>query len=112
MKKISLSIVCLLLLCTALVSANELKPKKTNSKVFQELTTFLTPQSSVGELENETVVKVKIRINANNEIVVLQTDSFNEELNNYINESLNFKKLKTDELLIDTIYVFDVNFQS
>ncbi|WP_366183904.1 hypothetical protein [Flavobacterium ovatum] len=111
MKKLSVSIALVLLMCTAFVSANELKPKKTYSNVSSELATLLAPDGAVGDLENETVVKVKIRINADNEIVVLQTNTTNAELSNYIKVSLNYKKLSSFELGLDKEYVFDVNFQ-
>jgi hypothetical protein len=54
---------------------------------------------------------VKIRISADNEIVVLQTNTTNSELSNYIKVSLNYKKLSSFELGLDKEYVFDVNFQ-
>ncbi|MCW2121123.1 hypothetical protein [Flavobacterium sp. 7A] len=112
MKKVTASIVYVLLLCTVVMSASAMKPKKTYSRVYNELSVLLAPSSSEAQLENATIVKVKIRINSNNQIVVLETNSLNEELNEYIMESLNYKKLATDELSTETDYVFDVNFQS
>jgi hypothetical protein len=112
MKKLILSIVLTLFVGIVFVSAKELKPKKSYSRANQEISNLLTPSSAVGELENQVIVKVKIRITANNEIVVLETNTPIEELNDYIIESLNYKKLNSSELEIDNEYVFDVNFKS
>lgn len=113
MKKLILSIALVLLLgTTTFVSANELKPKKSYEGTAQELTTFLKPSFEVGELENDVLVRVKVMITANNEIVVLQTNSNNLELNNYIKERLNYKSLSTNELEVDNSYVFEINFKS
>ena len=112
MKKLMVSVVVTLFMSIVFVSANELKPKKNYFKANQELANLLTPSSSVGELESQVVVKVKIRITANNEIVVLETNTDIAQLNDYIIENLNYKKLSSSELEIDNEYVFNVNFKS
>ena len=45
------------------------------------------------ELSNELAAKVTFTVNANNEIVVLDVDSKNENLVNYVKSRLNYKKL-------------------
>lgn len=113
MKKIIVTIVLALLFGgTSFVSANELKPRKSYVSINQELTTLLNPKSEVGVLENDVIIRVKVTINANNEIVVLKTNSNNLELNNYINEKLNYKKLSTNELEMYGMYEFEINFKS
>ena len=113
MKKLIVSIALVLLLgSTSFVSANELKPKKSYEGTNQELTTLLTPVSAVGELENNQIIRVKVMITDNNEIVVLQTNSNNLELNNYIKEKLNYKKLSSNELVLNNRYEFEINFKS
>ncbi|AWG22131.1 hypothetical protein FFWV33_11725 [Flavobacterium faecale] len=89
-----------------------MKPKKTYSKIYSELATLLQPKSYYNQLDEATVVKVRFRINASNEIVVLETNTDNDELNAFIMESLNYKRLSTNELSNDTDYIFDISFQS
>ncbi|HEY6142654.1 MAG TPA: hypothetical protein VIV55_04390 [Flavobacterium sp.] len=111
MKKLILSILLVLFVGISFVSAKEKELKDNSVKVSQELTELLRTDSADGELENEHVVKVKIRINSDNEIVVLQTNSTNGELNNYIKNHLNYKMLNSTELVVDEDYVFDVKFR-
>ncbi|SHG88172.1 hypothetical protein SAMN05443549_10813 [Flavobacterium fluvii] len=112
MKKLILSISLVLFMSVSFVSAKETSSKKNHVRVSKELSRLLSPTSDIGELEDEKVVKVKIRINSNNEIVVLQTNSTNVELNNYIKNNLNYKMLNSTELKVDQDYVFDVKFKS
>lgn len=113
MKKLIVTIVLVLLFGgTSLVSANELKPRKSYVDIHQELTTLLNPKSEVGVLENDVIIRVKVTINANNEIIVLKTNSNNLELNSYINEKLNYIKLSTNELEMYGMYEFEINFKS
>lgn len=113
MKKLILSIALVLLSgSTSFLSANELKSKSSFVGTNQELTTLLNPEFPVGELENDVLVVVKIMINAKNEIVVLKTNSNNLELNDYILEKLNSKKLLSNELKKDKSYEFKINFTS
>jgi hypothetical protein len=113
MKKLFLSIAQVLLFAsTTLISANELKSKTSFQGTNQELTTLLTPESPVEELEHDVTIVVKIRITANNEIIVLKTNSNNLELNDYIIEKLNHKKLFSNELAKENYYEFKINFTS
>ncbi len=112
MKKLILSIVLTLFTGVLFTSAIELKPKKSYLRANHEISNLLTPSTAVGELESQVIVKVKIRITTNNEIVVLETNSNNVELNDYIINNLNYKKMSSSELEIDNEYVFDVNFKS
>lgn len=112
MKKLILSIAILLFMGTTFVSANELNPKKSYKRTTQELSKLLNPTSAVGELDNGVLVKVKIRITQNHEVVVLDTNSNNFELNRYIKEMLNYRMLKSNELAVNDDYVFVVNFKS
>jgi hypothetical protein len=112
MKKLILSIAVLLFMGTTFVSANELNPKKSYERTTQELSKLLNPTSAVGELDNDVLIKVKIRITQNHEIVVLNTNSNNFELNGYIKEMLNYRMLESNELAVNSDYVFEVNFKS
>ncbi len=110
MKKLILSILFVLFVGISFVSAKEKSVNDNSVRAYQELTELLRTDSADGELENEHVVKVKIRINSDNEIVVLQTSSEKAELKNYIKNHLNYKMLKSTELKVDKDYVFDVKF--
>lgn len=112
MKKLILSIAILLFMGTTFVSANELNPKKSYESTTQELSKLLNPTSAVGVLDKEVLIKVKIRITQNHEIVVLNTNSNNFELNKYIKEKLNYRMLESNELDVNGDYVFVVNFKS
>ena len=112
MKKLILSISLVLFMSVSFVSAKETRSEKKHVRASKELSRLLSPTSDLGELEDEKVVKVKIRINSNNEIVVLQTDSTDAELNNYVKNNLNYKMLNSTELKVDQDYVFDVKFKS
>jgi hypothetical protein len=112
MKKLILSTVVALFMSISFVSANELKPKKNYVEIREELSELLYSTTPFSELEKEILVKVEIRITSNNEIVVLRTNSIDVEINNYIKDKLNYKKLSTNELEIDKNYVFQINFKS
>lgn len=112
MKKQIVSIVLAMFMGIAFVSAKELKPKKSYANASQQIIKLLTPSSEVGELEKAVIVRVKIKINNNNQIVVLETNAPTAELNNYIISNLNYQELTSTELEIDNEYVFVVNFKS
>jgi hypothetical protein len=112
MKKQILSIVLTLFMGITLVAAKELKPKKNHAVAHQEIVTLLTASpGAVEELENEVLVRVKIKINNKNEIVVLETNAPTQNLIDYITRNLNYKKMNSTELDIDSEYVFEINFK-
>ncbi|MGA9638363.1 hypothetical protein [Flavobacterium sp.] len=112
MKKLILSIVLTLFVGVVSMNAKELKPKKSYTSANQEISNLLTPSYAMGELESQTTIRVRIRVNANNEIVVLETTAPDTELNEYIIDNLNYKKLISSELVKGNEYVFNVNFKS
>lgn len=112
MKNLKLSIALLLLMSTAFISVKGENPKKSFVSINKELTTLLIPTTEVGLLDKDEFVKVKIVITQNNEIVVLHTNSDNNELNNYIKSSLNYKKLTTNELEREMNYEFEIRFKA
>ena len=111
MKNIVRILVVALILNVSLLSAKELGPKKSYTKTAQELTVLLNPTKPVGELINEESVKVKMMINKNNQIIVLETFTENEELSDYVFSTLSDVILKTNELKVNQTYVFDVKFK-
>lgn len=96
----------------AFVSAKELNEKKSFVQTNQEFVKYLNPNVSVGELENDVVVTVRVFITDSREIVVLQTNADDSEIANYIKETLNYRKLSSNELESGRNYVFNVNFKA
>ena len=98
MKKLILSVVVTLFLTTAFAAEKPAKDLVALNNTFKEITKLLNNYSSFSVLDQEVVVKVRIAINENNEMVVLSTNSTNEDLNSYIKSTLNYKKLSAEEL--------------
>lgn len=112
MKKLIVLLVFALSMNVAFVSAKELGPKKTYMVTANELASLLSPTMPVGELESDLIVKVKVMITENNEIIVLGTNTDNEALTTYIEKNLNYIKLSSNELSPGKNYVFEVKFKS
>lgn len=112
MKKLVVLLVFALSMNVAFVSAKELGPKKSYMVTANELTTLLNPTVPVVELESDLVVKVKLMLTENNEIIVLETNTEIEELTTYIEKNLNYVKLSSNELSPGKKYVFEVKFKS
>jgi hypothetical protein len=110
-KSVVLLVVVALIMNVAFVSAKESKLEKKFVNANQEFAALLKPSSAVGELESDVLVKVRVFVTANREIVVLYTGTENKELSNYIKETLNYKKLSSDELVAGQNYVFNVKFK-
>ena len=111
MKNSLVLLVIALIMNVSFVSAKESKLESKFVKINKEFQAFLTPSSSVTELENDVVVRVRVYVNSNREIVVMHTNAENNEIANYIKETLNNKKLTSDELSGQN-YVFNVNFKA
>jgi hypothetical protein len=111
MKKLALVVVALIMNVT-FVSAKDSDSKKSFDKTNEEFGALLKPISSVGELYNDVVVRVRVHVNQNNEIIVLDASTQNKELASYIKEKLNYKKLSTNELLADEDYYFNIKFKA
>lgn len=98
MKKLILSVVVTLFLTTAFAAEKPAKDPVALNYTFKEIAKLLNNYSTFSVLDQEVVVKVRIAINENNEMVVLSTNSANEDLNSYIKSTLNYKKLSAEEL--------------
>lgn len=98
MKKLILSVVVTLFLTTAFAAEKPAKDPVALNDTFKEIAKLLNNYSTFSVLDQEVVVKVRIAINENNEMVVLSTNSTNEDLNSYIKSTLNYKKLSAEEL--------------
>ncbi|KDN56115.1 hypothetical protein [Flavobacterium seoulense] len=98
MKKLILSVVVTLFLTTAFAAEKPAKDPVALNDTYKEITKLLNNYSSFSGLEQDVIVKVRITINENNEIVVLSTNAANEDLNYYIKNTLNYQKLSSAEL--------------
>lgn len=112
MKNPLVLLVVALIMNVSFVSAKEPNLESKYVKTNKEFQAFLTPSSSIGELENDVVVRVRVYVNSNREIVVMHTNAENTDLANYIKETLNYKKLNSDELVAGQNYVFYANFKA
>lgn len=112
MKKTVVLLVVALIANVVFVSAKEMYPKKSYVKVTQELSSLLNPSSAIGVLDVNEVVRVKILVTETGAIVVLHAATENVALENYIKDSLNFKKFATNELSLGSRFEFIVNFKS
>lgn len=110
MKKIILSVVVTLFLTTAFAAEKPSNTPTSLDETFKEITKLLNSYSTFSGLDQDVVVKVRIAINENNEMVVLSTNSANNDLNYYIKNTLNYKKLSAEELGDRKGFIFLVKF--
>ncbi|GEC71334.1 hypothetical protein SAMN05443543_10964 [Flavobacterium flevense] len=110
MKKLFLSVIVTLFMSTAFAANKSPNTAKNFDETYRELTKMLNTYPNFGGLDQDVVVKVKIAINEKHEIVVLNTNTTNEELNYYIKNTLNYQKLLADELEVGKGLVFLVKF--
>ncbi len=62
-------------------------------------------------IENEMDVKIEFYINSDNEIVVMNTDSENEELDRYIKSHLNYSELDVENVRHKEPYFITIQFK-
>lgn len=113
MKKLILSAVVTLFLTSAFAieidKPTEDTPTSLNA-TYSELTELLNDYPSISKMEENVVVRVRIGIKENNEIVVIGTNAVNSDLDTYIKDTLNNKKLASEELAAGRGLVFLVKF--
>lgn len=110
MKKLFLSVIVTLFMSTAFAANKSPNTAKNLDETYRELTQMLNTYPNFGGLDQDVVVKVRIAINEKHEIVVMSTNTTNEELNYYIKNTLNYQKLLADELEVGKGLVFLVKF--
>ncbi len=110
MKKLFLAVVVTLFMNSAFAADKSPNEAKNFDETFRELTKLLNTYPNLGELDLDVVVKVRIAMNENHEIVVLSTNTTNDDLNYYIKNTLNYQKLSADELEAGKGLVFLVKF--
>ncbi|MFA9190195.1 hypothetical protein AAGV28_02325 [Flavobacterium sp. FZUC8N2.13] len=111
MRKLILSVVVTLFLTTAFAAEKSKdNPTGTLNETYKEITKLLNNYPTFSGLDQDVLVKVRIAINENHEIVVMSTNTSNESLNYYIKNTLNYRKLSTSELEAGRGLVFLVKF--
>lgn len=110
MKKLILSVVVTLFLTTAFAAEKPVNNPTALNETYKEISKLLNNYSSFSTLEQDVVVKVRIAINENHEMVVMSTNTSNESLNYYIRNTLNYKKLSAEELEAGKGLIFLVKF--
>lgn len=110
MKKLFLSVIVTLFMSTAFAAAKSPDREKNFDETYKELTKMLNTYPNLSGLDEDVVVKVRIAINENHEIVVMSTNTTNSDLNYYIKNTLNYQKLLADELETGKGLVFLVKF--
>ena len=110
MKKLILAVIVTLCMGTAFAANKSPNDNKNFDETYKELTKMLNTYPNLSGLDEDVVVKVRIAINENHEIVVMSTDATNSDLNYYIKNTLNYQKLLADELTTGKALVFLVKF--
>jgi hypothetical protein len=112
MKKLFLSAIVSLFASAAFASTINEDPTVVLFKTNKELSQLLNTTYSENILEKEELVKVSFTVNELHQLVVLQVNSNNSEIQSYIKQSLNYKKLSSNELTVGKNYVFEVRFKN
>ena len=110
MKKLILSAVALLFMTTAFATKKSTDNPEDYKETYKEITKRLNTYPTFSGLEGDVLVKVRITINENHEMVVLSTNTSNEDINSYIKNSLNYKKLNAEDIEAGNGLVFLVKF--
>ncbi|WP_178988740.1 hypothetical protein [Winogradskyella schleiferi] len=77
--------------------------------VSKQIQRFLNIDSEL-RIYDETIVTVKFKLNANNEIIIISDDSGNHDITKFIRTSLNLKELTMDKDSNNKIYYVPVRF--
>ena len=112
MKKLFLSAIISLFVSSAFASAINEDPTVVKSKTTKELTQLLNRSYSENLIEKEELVKVLFTVNELHQVVVLQVNSNNLDIQSYVKQALNYKKLTSNELIIGKDYVFEIRFKN
>jgi hypothetical protein len=112
MKKLFLSAIVSLFASATFASTINEDPTVVLSKTTKELSQLLNTSYSENVLEKEELVKVSFTVNELHQLVVLQVNSNNSEIQSYVKQVLNYKKLSSNELIVGKDYVFEVRFKN
>ncbi len=101
--------VVLLTSISATATTNMHTVKSTSSAVAEIEALIKDINFDVSAMDDETI-KVQFMINADDEIIVLQTDD--KRVDQKIKNHLNYSRIKNNDLEINKIYIIPVSFQS
>jgi predicted transcriptional regulator len=111
MKKLIGLFVVALLMNTTFVSANNSNATEDLPKAVKKVVKLLETTKFDMELEKEVVVKVQVKINSDDEIVVVNVGTENEAIKKFITRNLNYKKIDAGQLKHGSEYLFYVTFK-
>jgi predicted transcriptional regulator len=111
MKNLIALFVVVLSMNTTFVSANNSNAKVDLPKAVKKVVRLLETTRFDVELEKEVVVKVQVKINSDDEIVVLNVGTDNDAIKKFISEKLNYKKIDAGQLKQGSEYSFYVTFK-
>ena len=82
----------------------ETNPETTSAR--SEIKTFIQKADLASAIKEDLTVNVTFMVNGKNEIIILSTDK--TELDSRIKSTLNYKKLKSSDMKINTSYTLPV----
>jgi hypothetical protein len=112
MKKLILSIIVTLFMGSAFATVRGIDPIVDSKNATKKLSELLHSSQIGVELNEEILVNVKIMLNNDNEIIVLNVDTNNSVIENFVKTKLNYQKLTSNVLKTEVQYNFDVRFKA
>ncbi len=91
MRKFKLMALALVIGTASLFAANGEDPKEANKQIRSQIVSLLQAPDFV--IENETTVMLTFTFSSQGEVVVLNVDSRDKNILNYVRENLNYKKV-------------------
>lgn len=104
-------VVVALLMNTTIMSAKNFNSAEDLPNAVKKVVKLLAATRFDEELEKEVVVKVEVKVNADNEIVVLRVGTDNSSIKRFIADHLNYKKIEAGQLKQGSEYAFYVTFK-
>ena len=111
MKKIINLVLVVLLLTTFNVSANTVNSFEEDlPKAVKVMSEMIKKNLENFEFENEALVDVVFTVNSDNELVILNVKTNDNEIKNYIKSTLNSLKIEDANLYVGKNYSIKINF--
>ncbi|MEW5677373.1 hypothetical protein ABGT15_13740 [Flavobacterium enshiense] len=106
-----IALVVVLVMSTTIMSAKNFNSAEDLPKAVKKVVKLLEATRFDEELEKEVVVKVDIKVNTANEIVVLCVGTDKVNIRRFIANNLNYKKIDAGQLKQGSEYSFYVTFK-
>lgn len=107
MRKISITIVAILLLASGSVFANDINTVNPTKNLVTQIQKMLK-DNSFEMAEEDLTAEVRFTINIEGELVVLSVDTDDNSLEGFVKGSLNYKKVNLDNITEGEIYTLSV----